>query len=743
MNKVLFPILMIFLIQPSFAQTKNITGFYEKNVEKQLDLESSFDKNLSKENIGETIKKLSAKPHHISSPGSKENAEYILSLYKKWGWDANIETFHVLFPTPKTRLLEMTSPTFYKALLKEPALKEDATSGQEGQLPTYNAYSADGDVTGELVFVNYGLPEDYKVLDKMGIDVKGKIVIAKYGHSWRGIKPKVAQEHGAIGCIIYSDPMDDGYFEGDMYPKGAFKNEYGVQRGSVMDMVIYPGDPLTPGIGATEDAKRLDRLKAQNLLKIPVLPISYHDATPLLRAIEGPVAPRDWHGGLPFAYHIGPGKTQVHLKVAFNWDIVPCYDVIAKIQGSQFPDEWIIRGNHQDAWVNGANDPVSGQAAMLEEAKSIGNLLSTGWKPERTIVYCSWDGEEPALLGSTEWVEQHEKELKEKAVLYINSDDNERGFLYAEGSHALEPLMDEITKSVIDPQTNVTVFERKKAHEAISAKNAEAKKKVLEEKDLRLGAMGSGSDYSSFIQHAGIPALNLGYGGEGSGGEYHSIYDSYDFYVKFKDPGFQYGVSLAQTAGHAVLRMANADILPFDFTHLYATINDYANDLISLLQKTRDNTEIENQVIKAGGYSVGEDPTKKYVAPVIKTEVPYLDFSPLQNALENLKTGTDSLKIVFDNKIKTNSADNSFNKSLYEAEQQLLNEQGLPRRAWYKHTLYAPGFYTGYGVKTMPGIREAIEQRNWKEAQEQINIDATTIKKLADYFNDIISPNNK
>ena len=428
MIKILLPCLLLFAIT-SFSQTKKITGFFEKNVPGQLNLEASFDKNLSKENVGETIKKLSAVPHHLGSPGDKANAEYILSLYKKWGWDAQIETFHVLFPTPKTRVLEMTSPTSYKAILKEPALKEDATSGQSGQLPTYNAYSADGDVTGELVFVNYGLPQDYEVLDKMGIDVKGKIVIAKYGHSWRGTKPKVAQEHGAIGCIIYSDPMDDGYFHGDVYPKGAFKNEYGVQRGSVMDMVIYPGDPLTPGIGATEDAKRLDRLQAPNLLKIPVLPISYHDATPLLEALDGPVAPDNWHGGLPFAYHIGPGKATVHLKVAFNWDIVPCYDVIAKIKGSKFPDEWVIRGNHQDAWVNGAADPISGQAALLEEAKSIGELLKTGWKPDRTLVYCAWDGEEPALLGSTEWVEEHEKELQQKAVVYINSDGNGRGFL--------------------------------------------------------------------------------------------------------------------------------------------------------------------------------------------------------------------------------------------------------------------------------------------------------------------------
>jgi N-acetylated-alpha-linked acidic dipeptidase len=742
MNKFLTAILMVLILQPSIAQTKKITGFYEINIEKELSLESEFDKNLSKDNIGETIKRLSAEPHNIGSPADKKNAEFIQSLFDKWGWDAKIETFYVLFPTPKIRILEMTSPTTYKAILKEPALKEDLTSGQSGQLDTYNAYSADGDVTAELVFVNYGLPEDYEILDKMGIDVKGKIVIAKYGHSWRGIKPKVAQEHGAIGCIIYSDPSDDGYFRGDVYPKGAFRNEYGVQRGSVIDMSAYPGDPLTPGIGATKDVKRLDRLEAPSLLKIPVLPISYHDAAPLLEALEGPVTPVAWHGGLSFAYHIGPGKTKVHLKVAFNWDIVPCFDVIAKIKGNKFPDEWVIRGNHHDAWVNGAGDPISGQAAMLEEAKSIGSMLKTGWKPDRTIVYCAWDGEEPGLLGSTEWVEEHETELKEKAVVYINSDGNGRGFLSAQGSHALEPFMDEIAKQVIDPQTGVSIFDRERAHEVISTKDAEAKKRIWNENELKLDAMGSGSDYSSFIQHAGIPSLNLGFGGEDEGGEYHSIYDSYSLYEKFKDPGFQYGVTLAETTGHAILRMADADGLPFDFTHLYKTIEIYSNDLISLLKTDRENTELENQIINSGSYSVGEDPTKRYHIPLVKPEAPYLDFSPLQNAIHQLGNSIDSLNFVYQKNIRKNSMSLAFSQSLHRAEQQLLNDIGLPHRAWYKHTLYAPGSYTGYGVKTMPGIREAIEQRNWTEAQQQIEVDAKAIIRLAEYFKVLASSGN-
>jgi len=743
MTKSVITILMLFVLQSLIAQTKKLTGFYEKNIDRELSLESAFDKNLSNISIGETIRTLSAEPHHISSAADKKNAEYILSLFKEWGWDAKIETFYVLFPTPQTRLLEMTSPHSYKAILKEPALKEDATSGQTGQLPTYNAFSADGDVTSDLVFVNYGLPDDYEILDKMGVDVKGKIVIAKYGRSWRGIKPKVAQEHGAIGCIIYSDPADDGYFEGDVYPKGPFRNEFAVQRGSVIDMsAAYPGDPLTPGIGATKDAKRLERLQSPSLLKIPVLPISYHDATPLLEALDGQVAPVEWHGGLPIAYHIGAGNTKVHLKLAFNWDIVQCYDVIAKIQGSKYPDEWVMRGNHHDAWVNGAGDPVSGQAAMLEEAKSIGSLLKTGWKPDRTIVYCAWDGEEPGLLGSTEWVEEHVKELKEKAVVYINSDANGRGFLFVQGSHALEPFMDEIAKQVIDPQTKVTVFERKRDHEAITARGTEAREKLWKENELKMEALGSGSDYSSFIQHAGIPSINLGFSGEDLAGDYHSIYDSYTLYQKFKDPEFLYGVTLAETAGHAVLRMADADGLPFDFTHLYKTITSYTNELITLLKTSRESTELENQIINSGGYKIGEDPTKGYSVPLVRTEVPFLDFSPLQNALLKLKSSTDKLNNVYQNSIRTNHINDAFNQSLYRAEQQLLNEIGLPRRPWYKHTLYAPGYYTGYGVKTMPGIREAIEQRNWEEAQQQIGVDAKIIIRFSEYLNVLSSSEN-
>jgi len=739
MRKLIFFSAVYLIAGRAMAQTKPMMGFTEASSKIQAATEQKFDAVLSAKNVDQYMKDMSARPHHIGSPGGKAVAEYILNHFKGWGYDAEIETFMVLFPTPKERVLEMLEPVKYKALLSEPALKEDPTSNQAAeQLPVYNAWSADGDVTGELVFVNYGIPADYEQLERLGIDVKGKIVIAKYGRSWRGIKPKVAQEHGAIGCIIYSDPKEDGYYQGDVYPKGAFKNEYGAQRGSVMDMPVYPGDPLTPNIGATKDAKRLERTEATNLLKIPVLPISYHDAQPLLKSLEGPVAPEPWRGALPFTYHIGPGKTKVHLKLSFNWDLKPAYDVIAKLKGSTFPDEWVMRGNHHDGWVNGAGDPLSGQAAMMEEARSIGELAKTGWRPKRTLVYAAWDGEEPGLLGSTEWVEQHGPELQQKLVLYINSDGNGRGFLGAEGSHALEPFINEIAADVTDPQTGISVLERKRDHDIIEAgSNIKTKKDLLAKKTISIGALGSGSDFSPFIQHMGIASFNLGFGGEDPGGEYHSIYDSYYDYANFKDPKFEYGVTLAKMAGRTTLRMADADLLPFDFTSLFKTINGYAGEVVALADQMRETTAVENQLIKEKRYTYAADPKEKEMPPAVKDEVPFLNFSGLQNAMIDLEKASKHLGEVMSSGKLTDAQKSALNVKLYRAEQQLLTEKGLPRRGWYRHSIYAPGFYTGYGVKTLPGIREALEQRNWKEAQENADLDANVIKNFAAYLDGV------
>lgn len=740
MNKKMKTGLLLCLVSSHFAlaQSTQFKGFTTPAAAKQQQLEQQFDQHLNAASIGENIKTLSAKPHHLGSAQGKRVAEAVLQKFKSYGWDAKLETYHVLFPTPKTRQLELLGPTTYTAKLQEPAFPEDATSGQEGQLPTYNAWGADGDVTAELVFVNYGLPDDYEQLAKLGIDVKGKIVISKYGRSWRGIKPKVAYEHGAIGCIIYSDPKDDGFYQGDVYPKGPFKNDQTVQRGSVMDMVIYPGDPLTPGTASTLKAKRLQRSEATTILKIPVLPISYGDALPLLAALEGPVAPAEWRGALPITYRIGTGPAKVHLKVESNWDIVPAYNVIATMKGSEYPDQWVIRGNHHDAWVNGADDPISGLAAQLEEAKAIGQLAKAGFRPKRTLLYCAWDGEEPSLLGSTEWVEDHAEELKKKAVAYINSDGNSRGFLQAGGSHALESFMSEISKDVRDPQTGTSVFERKRAKDAVSASSAKAQASILKKDTLTLGALGTGSDYSAFLQHLAVPTLNLGFGGEDEGGDYHSIYDSYDDYVRFKDGTFVYGVALAQTAGRAVLRLANAEVLPFDFSNLGQTVQKYVEEVKSLTAQLKEKHSAENALIQSGSYKLAADPKVKWIAPEAKSEVPAIDFSTLESAVKNLQRSAQSLN----NYLNSNPAADKktlsrINQALFQSERSLLIAEGLPKRAWYKHSIYAPGFYTGYGVKTLPGIREAIEQHNWPEANAQLQTAATRITALAQTLDQI------
>ena len=730
MKKIFAPLALLLLSAILVSAQKSITGF--KNTDKQLKIEADFDAQLNAKRVGENIKLLSSVPHHVGSVGGKFVASEIAKVFKDNGWDTKIETYQLMFPTPITRVLEMSGVTNFKAVLKEPSFKEDATSGQPDQLPTYNCWSADGDVTANLVFVNYGLPEDYETLAKYGIDVKGKIVIAKYGRSWRGIKPKVAQEHGAIGCLIYSDPADDGYSAGDIYPIGAFKNDQTVQRGSIMDMVIYPGDPTTPNIASTANAPRVNHNDAENLLKIPVLPISYGDAMPLLKDMAGPVAPKDWAGALPITYHIGPSKSKVHLKLAFDWKLRPGLNVIATIKGSEYPDQWIIRGNHHDAWVNGANDPISGIAAELEEAIAIGGLLKQGWKPKRTLIYCAWDAEEPGLMGSTEWVEDHALELQAKAVAYINSDGNGRGFLGVQGSHGLSNFVTDISKSVIDPQAGVSVFERQKANSATNASSIKSKKEIYEATAFPLGAMGSGSDYSSFIQHLGVPALNIGYGGENPGGEYHSIYDSYDHYARFKDVEFKYGVTLAKTSGRAVLRLSEADALPFDFTALHKTIKGYITELVSNVDALREKAQVENDLIKNNAYTIAADPTTKLATPTLLTEVPFVDFSSLLNALATLEKSAQKLE-----KLKAGADANklaAINAKIYSAEQSLLLPAGLPRRPWYKHSLYAPGFYTGYGVKTVPGVREAIEQQNWTETQQQITAVANAINKFSSYL---------
>ncbi len=711
---------IFFILQGNLGNAQSMLGFGETSGIKQQSLEAAFESLLKPGNLDNWMKRMAEKPHWVGTQFGKENAEWMAEQFTSWGYDTRIERFDILFPYPKVRLLELTAPGRYVAKLSAVPVEGDPYTQQgEALLPSYNAFSTDGDVEAELVFVNYGIPSDYEELEKLGIDVKGKIVIAKYYGSWRGIKPKLAAEKGAIGCIIYSDPEDDGYVQGDVYPKGAFKNKTGVQRGSVMDMPLYPGDVLTPGYGATANASRLQREDAPTITKIPVLPISYEDALPLLEALGGPVAPLSWRGGLPVTYHIGPGPAKVHLKLEFQWDLTPAYNVIAVMKGTDFPDQWIMRGNHHDAWVHGAADPLSGMVALMEEARVIGELAKKGSKPKRSLVYCAWDAEEPGLIGSTEWVEHHREELQQKVVAYINTDGNGRGFLSAGGSHTLQALVSEVAGSVKDPQTGVSVKERKLARQLVNG----------EDEAFELYALGSGSDYTPFIQHAGIASLNLSFGGENSGGEYHTIYDTYNHYTRFKDPGFDYGVALANTAGRIVLRLANADVLPFEFKQWRATVNGYIKEIQELSDTMRNEVENHNELVAGNAYKLAADPKTPFVAPAKKELVPYLDFSPLLNAMQGLDKEINAVDALRWIQVSPRQQA-ELNKLLMKTEQVFTTSSGLPRRDWYKHQLYAPGFYTGYGVKTLPGVREAIEQQNWTEAREQIQVIAEVFTRL-------------
>lgn len=714
-----------------------LLGYTKDSSATERDWEKKFRDGIVPDHIRENMRRLSARPHHVGSPYDKDNAEWILAQFKAAGFDAKIETFNVLFPTPKERVVEMLEPKKFVARLQEPALAIDPTSQQsKEQLPTYNAYSADGDVTGELVYVNYGNREDYEQLDRMGISVKGKIVIARYGEGWRGVKPKVAGEHGAIGCIIYSDPKGDGFFNGDDYPAGGWRPREGVQRGSVMD-TDYPGDPLTPGVGATAEAKRLDIKDAKTITKIPVLPISSADALPLLSELKGQVAPESWRGGLPITYHVGAGPAKVHLKVESNWDLKPIYDVIATLHGGDDADQWIVRGNHHDAWVNGADDPISGQAALLEEARMLGELHRQGWTPKRTIIYCAWDGEEPGLLGSVEWVETHVDELKKHAVTYINSDSNERGFLSAAGTQDLEKFISGVARDVDDPEARMSVFRRAHLRAISRAKNAEDRSDLRRRDDLKLGTLGDGSDYTAFQDFAGISTLSVEFGGEEDGDQYHSIYDDFYWYTHFIDTNFVYGRALAQTIGSAMMRLADADLIPFDYSPQAEAIGKYESDLEKLLKDKQEEFTERNLELKEGVFDATRDPRQPLLPPRAETVPPYMNFAPMKNAIDGLKKSSERYsRALNDWQAKGSPAlsvdsVNAPNADLMKVSRLFLNEKGLPERPWFKNQIYAPGAYTGYGAKPIAAVREYMDEKKWNEAEGQVPQVAQVIEAVA------------
>ncbi|ASL01884.1 transferrin receptor-like dimerization domain-containing protein [Xanthomonas citri] len=729
------------LITPSLAaqpaaqpatQAAALPGYDAAAAQAQRALEARFDDGLKDADYRGWLKQWSSAPNQVGAPHNLENARDLQTRLRDYGWDARIETFEVLWPSPRSSQLELLGPKPYVARLKEPPLAGDNTSTQtEHVLPPYVIYGGNGDVTGDLVYVNYGIAEDYEALARNGVDVRGKIVIARYGKGWRGLKPRLAQEHGAIGAIIYSDPRDDGYFQDQAYPHGPARNQWSVQRGSVANFAIYPGDPLTPGVGASKGARRLKIEQAGSVLKIPTLPISWGDAQPLLAALGGPVAPEDWRGALPITYRIGGDATaRVHLKVDADWGSQTIYNVIATLRGSEYPDQWVVRGNHRDGWVFGAADPLSGTTALLAEAKAIGELAKQGQRPKRTLVYASWDGEEAGLLGSTEWAEQHADELRRKAVLYVNTDGNGRGFLNAGGSHALQRLVNSVAADVQDPDSGVSVLERQRARARIDALAPAAKpaqkdiaKTAAAGGDIPLKALGSGSDYSPFLQHLGLATLDLGYGGQGGGsGVYHSLYDSYDYFARFIDPQFAYLPLLSQTVGRTVLRVANAPVLPQRFGDFADAVAGYAQELKQQADSDRTAARTQAELLQAGAYAAVDNPNRPQRAPEPKAAVPQIDFAALDQAITRLQgsakrydTALAARGVNLDAHVRS-----KLNASLQRIDQTLLAEAGLPGRPWYRNLIYAPGLATGYEVKTLPGIREALEDRRWEDLSRYI-----------------------
>ena len=682
-------------------------GFLPGQWAEQREIEERFRSVPDPERLREYLEFMSEEPHIAGfGDGSLRVAQYALEKFRSFGLDAEIEETEALMPLPVERQVEVLGPEPYTLRLAEPAVPEDEDTSDAGLLPTYNAYAADGDVSAEVVYVNYGIPEDYETLAELGVSVEGKIVIARYGRSWRGIKAKLAQDNGAVGALLYSDPEEDGYYRGLTYPEGPYRPKWGVQRGSIMDMPTHPGDPLTPGFGATEDREKLTRETARTLVRIPVLPISWGDAYPILEQLRGEPAPNDdWKGALPFTYHIGPGPTRVRMRTAYDWQVRKLFNVIARIEGSEYPDEWIVHGNHHDGWCNGATDPISGAVALMETARGFGELLAAGHRPRRTVVFALWDGEEWGLLGSTEWAETHREALGEGGVVYINTDSTGKGWLSLAGSHTLQKFVNEVAREVTDPERGVSVFEAARARRLETAANPEARAEIEQGDDLRLGALGSGSDYTVFIDHLTMASLNLGFGGDSPGGVYHSNYDTFHWYEKFSDSEFVFGRTLSQVVGTAMWRLANAAVLPFGFTDLAAVMRGY-------VQEIRET------------HAAMESP------PEIAFESIEQALDALEEAGQGYERALASLSGASSESVLGSPRLSQLNHLLYTSERRLGYEEGLPNREWFRHQVYAPGFFTGYGVKTIPGVREGIEEEDWEAARFYVRVVSESLSSL-------------
>jgi len=701
----LIAIQSIGVAQNRWTDSSVIDGFGPQLSDIERRLETQFRAVPQPSTAREELRRLTAEAHIAGSPEDYATAVYVRDLMRSFGFDSELKEYQVLLPYPRTpSIVELVVPRRQRLQVRENVIPEDPSSSSKKIVPLYNGYSATGDVTAPLLYVNYGLPNDYEALKKDGVDVKGKIAIARYGNSFRGVKAKVAEENGALGLIIYSDPADDGYMQGDVYPKGPWRPDSSAQRGSVEYLFIYPGDPLTPGVPAVAGTPRIRKEEALNLPHIPVQPISYGDARHLLEPLRGPLRPKGFQGGLPFPYHVGgTNDVRVRLKTDIEFVTKTIWDVISRIDGTVQKDRWVVLGNHRDAWVFGAVDPNSGTTAMIELGRGFGQLLKSGWKPRRSIVLCSWDAEEEGLIGSTEWAEEKASELQEKAVAYLNVDVAVSGSNFSASSvPSIWKLIRSAAQDVRDPKTSKSVYEAWRDRLRENAPESELYDANGNEKAQpppRIGALGSGSDYTPFLQHLGVPSLDMGFGGDY--GVYHSAYDSFYWMSHFGDPTFQYHVAAAQIWGTIAMRLADAEGLPLDYTDYAAQLREFVNETkrMAVRRKLGDMFDSKSLLGAIDDFADGGGKIDKRRREDILSAEKFL-----------LTGGNNAPGSV--------ARLQRINDALIRAERALTDDRGLRGRSWFKHQIYAPGFYTGYAALPLPDLRQAIEDGRASDAKE-------------------------
>jgi N-acetylated-alpha-linked acidic dipeptidase len=693
-------IAVLFLSSPlAFAQNA-IDGFSAERAAAQRRLEEQFRSVPTPQSAREHLRRLTLEPHIAGTKEDYDTAVYVRDQLRSYGLTADLKEYDVWLNYPNTpSVLELITTRRQRLNIHEAVVPSDPSSSHPKITPLFNGYAASGDVTAPVVYANYGLPNDYEDLKKIGVDVKGKIVIVRYGNSFRGVKAKVAEDQGAIGCIIYSDPADDGYMRGDVFPKGPWRPVASGQRGSVQYLFDYPGDPLTPGRPSIPGVPRLKPEEVTDLTRIPVQPIAYDVARTILSQLKGPLRPGGFQGGLPFAYHVGgTNNVKVRLKTDMDYKIRKIWNVVARIDGSEEKDRWIILGNHRDAWVFGAVDPNSGTSAMLEVGRGLGQLLKQGWKPRRTIIFCSWDAEEYGLVGSVEWAEELAVELKEKAVAYLNLDAAVSGVDFSASSvPSLWKFMRAATRDVKDPKTGKSVYQQWQDH----ARRSEGEEKPGE---ARIYALGSGSDYTPFLQHLGIASTDMAFVGDY--GVYHSAYDSFYWMEQFGDPGFRYHVAAAQLWGTLTLRLADADGLSFDYTDYAAQLREFFDEAMKVAKRRKLADSFDEKAMTSA-----IDDFAKEAERVEKSR---------QDAIRD----SDRARLA------------KINNALVQAERQFIDPRGLRGRAWYKHQIYAPGFYTGYAAQPLTDFRQALDDRNGANAKESLERIVEAIKRATKTLKD-------